>query len=105
MLTHFPHYAKANLESASQDSIRTELPDDVEDVNLNKTDNEPFDIPMIEQNIWNEDMFRIQKSDPDRAFVDELYNNLKELDDEAKSLFKIRSQALMHSLKYKKRVQ
>lgn len=119
MLTHFPHYAKSN-----QSSINSQLSSGGNEEHLlllnsknisswqedqgtkagviseiNEDDTES--VTMSEQNYWNDTMCK-WRNDPDQVFIAELYRNMKELDDEMKSLFKIKAQLTMHSLKYNK---
>lgn len=106
MLEHFPHYAKENQvesQQQQQDEFRLDPMSPQVDAFKNFFNDDTQDSVMMslqQQNWLNEDISSLHQDDPDRIFINELMKDMKELDEEAKSMFKIKAQTLMHGLKY-----
>lgn len=117
MMTHFPHYAKLNQVNSQSQSPRSfggsqeqqfefftsGLNEKKETLDVipetDQEDDADSVIMPLQQNYWNDVIFKWQ-NDPDQIFIAELFKNMQGLNEEMKSLFKIKVQSLMHNLKY-----
>lgn len=109
MIKHFSHYLSQNQKKSSQDEIIDfDFEFEEEEVNQDK-ENESFanistivsDIDDGSNELTLKDKISELQNDTDDLFIVQLIKDLRSLSPQSKSLFKVKSQALLHSMKYK----